>query len=237
MKGNRHIVLPCDRKRIADELTCFLVGHVETKGTHREPQFVPAISRRPDRLDHVVNECFQLRLAECEMAGHWPRACIPMESSHYLKVYIFGFAEICSLGLSCRGCIAARDDHVQEEDQDRQAAHGKYLLEGWTSEGGIRSPEKNQLVGLFLSRRFTRSRPVAFHFAGAFFRRSFENKEARQQFGVAAKARDCAIAPPKIAMTDHPLNSLQSEGYPSQRVRLIVVNPASRSCTVRRSVE
>jgi hypothetical protein len=36
-------------------------------------------------------------------------------------------------------------------------------------------------------------------------------RRVRQQFGVAAKARDCVIAPSEIAMTDHPLNSIQSE--------------------------
>ena len=102
VKGHGHIVFPGDRKRIVDELARFLVGHVETEGPHGETQFVPGISRRSDRLDHVVDKRLQLRLAERKMAGHGLRARIPREAGHELERQVFGFSGICVFGLCCR---------------------------------------------------------------------------------------------------------------------------------------
>ena len=68
VKGDGHVVFPGDRERIADELARLLVGHVEAEGPDGETQFVPGISRRPDRLDQLVDERLQLRL----VSENWP---------------------------------------------------------------------------------------------------------------------------------------------------------------------
>ena len=116
MKGNGHIVFPGDRKCIADELARFLVGHVETEGPHGETQFVPRISRRSDRLDHLVDKLLQLRLAERKMAGRWLRARIPGEAGHELKGQIFGFTDISNLGFGCQALVAARRNCGEKDE-------------------------------------------------------------------------------------------------------------------------
>ena len=127
VKGDGHIVFPGDRERIADELARLLVGHVETERPHGETQFVPGVSRRSDRLDHVADERLQLRLAERKMAGHRPRARIPVEAGHELKGQVSGFSDIGNLGLRCRGLVAAGRDHGEKKDRDRDSVHGKLL--------------------------------------------------------------------------------------------------------------
>ncbi len=127
VKGDGHIVLPGDREGIADELARLLVGHVETEGPHGETQFVPGVSRRSDRLDHVADERLQLRLAERKTAGHRRRARIPGEAGHELKGQVSGFSGLCLFGPCCRGLVAASRNHGEKEDRDRASGQGKFL--------------------------------------------------------------------------------------------------------------
>ena len=98
MKAHGHVVFPSDRKRIANELPRFLVGHVETERTNGKTQFVPGIARRSDGLDHIAGKVRHLRLAERKMAGQWLNARIPRHARPDLKEQILGFRASATFG-------------------------------------------------------------------------------------------------------------------------------------------
>ena len=164
MKCDRHVVLACDGEGISDELTRFLVGHVETEGPHRETQLVPGVSHRSDRPGHVADEALHLGLAERETAGRRRRPRVSGEAGHELKGQVFRFGGDLRLRLRRRDVATARCTDGEEQDRGGESNHGMSFLEMGI---GIVRPEPNSArnktnrFGLFVSspRQCTRYPP------------------------------------------------------------------------------